>query len=66
MPKEWSNVELIQKITRAEMKLAAIKERDHPTSCPMADHTSMGECNCGASAHNNALISVRDELKLVQ
>ncbi len=56
-------IELIQKITRATVKLNALK-RTHPASCPVEDPHMAGRCTCGADEQNSKINEVLSDLEL--
>jgi hypothetical protein len=64
---ELTQTQLIQKITKAQVKLEAFRtkyKKRHPLTCPIEDDTSYAPCNCGAEEHNSAIDSIIKELSL--
>jgi len=56
-------VKLIEKITRAKMRLEGAR-REHLASCPSEDPHMPGPCTCGAEKTNSAIRTAIDELSL--
>ena len=56
-------LELIQKITRAMIKLEALK-KTHSDTCPVNDSHMPGKCTCGADEHNAKVADVLSDLKI--
>lgn len=56
-------LELIQKIVRATIKLESSKTKHHD-QCPIEDVTMAGPCTCGANEYNRKIDEVLSELMI--
>ncbi len=64
MPRELTNIQLIEKIVRAKVGLENAKV-SHKDSCASEDTTGMPvPCNCGASKVNSKIDQALRDLKL--
>ncbi len=57
-------LELIQKIIRASVKIEALKRRVHSDMCPVNDPHIATQCTCGTDKHDRVISEILDELKI--
>ncbi len=60
---EMSNMQLVEKIVRAKVKVEGLK-KVHTATCAAEEPEGRAPCNCGASAHNATIDSILEDLAL--